>query len=266
LEDRLLDLYRHLRAHFHYAPEWWPGSAWEVFVTALLVQQCDWAVAWAGMQRLQAAGLDTPEALAAAEPEAMSELIRPVSFGPTKAARLREIGQTIAGRYGSLGAFLSPERDTTAVRRELLALPGLGPETTDCILLYASTHPRFVIDAFTRRVGARVGGWAGLTAETWQTARYERLQELLQEALLARLSVYAEMGFDGPVPLDVAVFRDFHAQFVELARHHCTRQSPRCRSGGAEGWRDYPHCRTHCRAAGCSQCPLWEVCAFGQAG
>jgi endonuclease-3 related protein len=189
-----------------------------------------------------------------------------VSFGPTKAARLREIGQTIAGRCGSLAAFLSPERDTDAVRRELLALPGLGPETVDCILLYASTHPRFIIDAFTRRVGARLGGWTGLTAETWQTARYETLQNFLQEVLLSRLPAYAEIGFDGQVPLTVAVFRDFHAQFVELARHHCTRQSPRCRAGGAEGWRDYFHCRSHCRAAGCSQCPLVEACAFGQAG
>jgi NADH-quinone oxidoreductase subunit D len=38
------------------------------------------------------------------------------------------------------------------LRRELLGVRGLGPETADAILLYAAGRPVFVADAYTRRV------------------------------------------------------------------------------------------------------------------
>ena len=43
------------------------------------------------------------------------------------------------------------------LRRKLLAVPGIGPETADSIALYAAGHPFFVVDAYTRRVFARLG-------------------------------------------------------------------------------------------------------------
>jgi endonuclease-3 related protein len=43
-------------------------------------------------------------------------------------------------------------RPTAELREELLALNGVGPETADSILLYACSHPVFVVDAYTRRI------------------------------------------------------------------------------------------------------------------
>ena len=47
--------------------------------------------------------------------------------------------------------------DTETVRRELLGIHGIGPETADDILVYAAGKPSFVIDAYTIRIMRRVG-------------------------------------------------------------------------------------------------------------
>ena len=50
---------------------------------------------------------------------------------------------------------------TTGLRRGLLSVRGVGPETADAILLYAFGRPVFVIDAYTRRIFARLGAFSG---------------------------------------------------------------------------------------------------------
>ena len=42
-------------------------------------------------------------------------------------------------------------------RPKLLAVPGIGRETADSIVLYAAGLPLFVVDAYTRRVFSRLG-------------------------------------------------------------------------------------------------------------
>jgi endonuclease-3 related protein len=44
-----------------------------------------------------------------------------------------------------------------ALRTELLALKGVGPETADSMILYAAAQPIFVVDAYTRRIFSRMG-------------------------------------------------------------------------------------------------------------
>ena len=61
---------------------------------------------------------------------------------------------------------------TQDVRRRLLAIHGIGPETADCILLYAGEHPIFVVDAYTRRIFARLGS---LGRKVWVTMRCRRI-------------------------------------------------------------------------------------------
>ncbi len=42
--------------------------------------------------------------------------------------------------------------DTVSLRKGLLSIKGVGPETADCILLYVLERPIFVVDAYTRRI------------------------------------------------------------------------------------------------------------------
>ena len=92
-----------------------------------------------------------------------------------------------------------------AARRRLLALPGIGPETADAILLYAAHRPTFVVDAYTRRVFTRLGILAG-------HASYDAVRAFCMRAL----------------PVDTALFNEYHALLVALAKHHCRKHQPHC--------------------------------------
>jgi len=90
------------------------------------------------------------------------------------------------------------------LRRSLLEIPGLGPETADAILLYAVGRPVFVADAYARRVLARhrlIGPTAG----------YEEARAWLEAHL----------------PSDPGLFNEFHALLVAVGKSNC-RTVPRC--------------------------------------
>jgi endonuclease-3 related protein len=231
-------LYGHLRAHFGYTPAWWPGDPTEIVFSAILVQQCGWTQAWRAVRRLREEGLLVPDRLERQTPEAVEKLIRPVAFSPTKSRRIIALAAYLADvRAESVEQWLDPHRRTDEVRRELLSLSGIGKETADSILLYASNHPRFVVDTYTCRVFGRLSVLEEVSSEGWTTPT---------------------------IPLLVAVYRDVHAQIVELAKHHCLGRRPRCTEQGARGWDDYPFCKEHCLEGRCYACPLFGMCATGQ--
>src|SRR5437773_713980 len=153
IPHQLAQLYRVLRKHFGYAHPWWPGEPLEIALTAILVQQCDWSAAWKAVTRLREHELLSLPALAGAKAAVVQSCIHGVAFGPTKAKRLIGFASAVvAGGHTQIERFLSPVRNTAGLRGELLTFPGIGPETADSILLFASDHPCFVIDAYTRRV------------------------------------------------------------------------------------------------------------------
>ena len=73
-----------------------------------------------------------------------------------KARRLRAFLDFLAAEYGGRVEAMRSE-EPSLLRRKLLAVPGIGPETADSIALYAAGHPVFVVDAYTRRVFTRLG-------------------------------------------------------------------------------------------------------------
>ena len=70
--------------------------------------------------------------------------------------------------------------------------------------LYAAGHPLFVVDAYTRRVFTRLGLLRGGES-------YAEVQRFFMDAL----------------PRDPALYNDYHAQIVLLAKDVC-RPRPRC--------------------------------------
>ena len=263
----LQEVYLRLRKHFGYAPHWWPGSPGEIFVTAILVQQCDWSQAWNASQRLKNAGLLHLPHLARAQAEDVEALIRPVAFSPTKSKRLVAIAEHLVRQgFDSVEGFLAGERGMMTVRRELLSLDGIGEETADSILLYASEHAVFVIDAYTRRVFSRLGAEPHRAHDFWRKSSYAQLQHYFQSTLEEMLLRFETIGWNPHVPLKVAVFRDYHAQIVEVAKHHCLRTKPRCHTTGVSGWESYFFCENHCLPAECLACPLAGLCPSGKEG
>jgi len=205
VKARLLRLYRALLAH-HGPQGWWPArTPFEVAVGAILTQHTAWSGAAQAVAALRARGLLVAERLAATPVSTLESLVRPSGTFRLKARRLVEFTRWLLARFG--GDFRAMGRAPLGpLRREVLAVSGLGPETADAILLYAAGRPVFVADAYTRRVLARhrlLSGRGG----------YEDARALLEAHL----------------PSDPALFNELHALLVAVAKSHC-RTVPHCAS------------------------------------
>ncbi|MEQ8235020.1 MAG: endonuclease [Gammaproteobacteria bacterium] len=186
-----------------YGPQgWWPGeSRFEIIAGALLIQRTTWHNAARALERLREAGCLAPAPLAALAPAALAELVRPAGFYRQKAARLAALCRWLDAEGGC--DALTVLSDAT-LRAAWLARPGIGPETADAILLYAYERPVFVVDAYARRLLARLGLARGDEA-------YEALRAALERALGG----------------DVARYNEFHALIVAHAKARCATR-PRC--------------------------------------
>lgn len=172
---------------------------------SILTQNTAWTNVEKALRRVRAAGRLSFEGLRALPGARLAALLRPSGTYRVKARRVRAFLSFLESRYGGRVEDMARE-EPEALRRLLLEVDGIGPETADSIALYAAGHPVFVVDAYTRRVFSRLGLIAG-------DERYEAVQRFF----LRRL------------PRDAAVFNDYHAQIVRLAKEHC-RPRPLCPS------------------------------------
>lgn len=170
---------------------------------AILTQHTAWKNAELALARLRGPGLLSPRRLAAVPEPRLAALIRPAGTYRLKARRIRAFLRFLADRFDGLmprmrRAALAP------LRRALLDVPGLGPETADAILLYAAGRPVFVADAYMRRVFAR-----------------HRLVAPGASAEILR-------GFaEAHLPSDPRLYNEFHALLVAVGKRYC-RARPRC--------------------------------------
>lgn len=199
----LLPVYRRLRAAFGHAG-WWPAeSPFEVCVGAILVQNTAWANAERALDSLRRRGLLSFDALRRLPPSRLAPLLRSSGTFRVKARRLRAFLDFLGAEYGGEVEGMKAE-EPGRLRRKLLAVPGIGPETADSIALYACAHPRFVVDAYTRRIASRLGWLRG-------DEPYDEVRRFFERRL----------------PRDAGLFNDYHAQLVTLGKRLC-RLRPLC--------------------------------------
>lgn len=209
VEAALRYAYRLMRRHYGHQ-NWWPGETpFEVCVGAILTQNTNWANVERAIDQLHRERRLTPRRMYALEEGELAQLIRPAGYFNVKARRLRAFVAVLVEEFGAdLKCFFSGS--TEAVRRRLLEIPGIGPETADSMLLYAAEHLSFVIDAYTRRIFAR-HGWCE------EGAGYEELQQLCESSL---------NHMSGVRRLDY--WRDYHAQLVNVGKDFCRTRNPGC--------------------------------------
>ena len=189
-----------------YGPQqWWPGDTpFEVMVGAVLTQNTAWLNVEKAIANLKRAGCLTAGRMHQLPRRKLASLIRPSGYYRVKALRLAHLVAFLAERYrGSVARMARTAPD--ALRRELIALHGIGPETADSILLYAVGQPVFVVDAYTRRIFGRHGLIAPKDG-------YHDVQRLFMENL----------------PSDPVLFNEYHALIVRLGKERCRKTDPRC--------------------------------------
>jgi len=200
-DERLNGVFLDLSRHFG-PQEWWPATTpFEVIAGAILTQNTAWGNVEQALARLTATTRLTPTHLLAMDVDDLGDAIRPSGYFRAKARKLHEISRWYLD-VGGLAALR--RRPLGPLRRELLEVWGVGPETADSILCYAAGRRTVVVDAYTRRILERHGF---LTA----AASYDEVRNWLAERLVASQHVHEE----------------FHALCVRVGYHHC-KPTPRC--------------------------------------
>jgi endonuclease-3 related protein len=211
MKERLEEMFH--RLHDFFGPrEWWPGeSPFEVMVGAVLTQNTNWGNVEKAIGNLKDAGFLFYEKMASLPTALLAEYIRPAGYFNIKAGRLQNLFAMIEEEFGgNLQALL--DTDTENLRRKLLSVKGIGPETADSILLYAANRPVFVVDTYTYRVLLR----HDCIPEDYG---YEEIQQLFMDNL-------------NPDP---ALFNEFHALLVSVGKDFCKKTVPRCKGCPLEG-------------------------------
>ena len=194
-----------------YGPQrWWPArTAFEVILGAYLTQNTAWKAVERSLANLRAARGLTPDGLRRMPLAKLRRLIRPSGFFTRKAPALKAFVKLLNTEFGGSLKVLAAT-PTAKLRKRLLALPGVGPETADAILLYALGHPVPVADEYLRRIAER----HGLVVPTAgrDRASYDALTNLTRRAFV-----------HDPALARAQLFNEFHALTVAVGKAHCGR-------------------------------------------
>jgi len=133
----------------------------------------------------------------------LAAVIRPAGLGNIKAARIQSVLRELDRRHGSMDLAFLNDLPLAQARELLRTLPGVGPKTAACVLLFACDLPALPVDTHVHRVTKRLG-LIGATDSA------ERAHDAL-EALVPPEDVY-----------------DFHVTVIAHGRQVCQARHPRC--------------------------------------
>ncbi len=202
------------KLYTYFGPQhWWPAdSSFEVIIGAILTQNTAWTNVEKAISNLKKKRLLNPQRLYNVDSKTLAGLIRPCGYFNVKAARIKSFLETLFADFkGDLSLMFSLRAKT--LRKTLLKIKGIGPETADSILLYAAKKPIFVVDAYTRRF-------------------------LLRHKLIKKQSDYQQVQslFEENLPRRLNLFNEYHALIVRLAKEFC-RKSPLCNICPLKKWK-----------------------------
>jgi endonuclease III related protein len=202
MHDRLMEAY---------GPQsWWPAQTrFEVILGAYLTQNTAWKAVELSLANLRDAGALTIDGLRAVTLDELRRMVRPSGFITRKAPALKAFMAMLDAEFGgSLDELAATPANV--LRTRLLALPGVGPETADAIMLYALGHAVPVADEYLRRIAER----HRLTEPAPGKNRrgYEALVQLTAEAFAGE-----------PQAEKAQHFNEFHALTVAVGKAHCGR-------------------------------------------
>jgi endonuclease III len=143
------------------------------------------------------------EEVAAARLSALERAIRSGGLARTKARRIRAILRAVRECEGRLDLGSLRGLDAEAAEARLRGLPGVGPKTRACVLLFGCGLPAFPVDTHVHRVVRRLG----LVGER---ASAEAAHEALAPV----------------VPRGRAL--ELHLNLIRLGREVCRPRSPDC--------------------------------------
>jgi len=133
----------------------------------------------------------------------IGEAIRSGGLWQVKAPRIKRILQQIWQLRGALELNFLKDMPQGVARDWLMMLPGVGPKTAACVLLFSMGLPALPVDTHVHRVSWRLG-------LIEKSVSREKSHEIL-ENMVSEKDIYR-----------------FHVLFVQHGRQTCKAQRPRC--------------------------------------
>jgi endonuclease-3 related protein len=205
MKNKIKLIYRRLSSVF--GPQgWWPArSAFEVIIGAILTQNTSWSNVEKAIGSLKEKKLLNASRLHRLPRKKLAALIKSAGYYNIKASRIKNFLDYFFRNYqGKIEKMRKQE--TGSLRKSLLMVNGIGPETADSILLYALGKPVFVVDTYTKRILLR-HGLSGKDDD------YARLQDIFMRGLKE----------------DKGLFNEYHALLVKTGKEYCRKNNPKCK-------------------------------------
>jgi endonuclease-3 len=134
--------------------------------------------------------------------------IQPGGLAPTKAPRIQAALRDVRARAGGFDLAWLRDAPLEEAREWLRTLPGVGPKTAACVLMFALGRPAMPVDTHVFRVASRLALIPARAGKAMMTA--EKAHDLLEAAVR---------------PED---FYAFHIGLIKHGRRICAAQRPRC--------------------------------------
>ena len=138
-----------------------------------------------------------------AEPAELADAIRSGGLADTKAVRIQRILSEIEAEEGDVDLSRLNELEDSEVEDYLVALPGVGPKTAACVLLFSMGRDAFPVDTHVHRVALRLGLIPAKTPA-------DKAHRLLAEGVPPELRY------------------EFHMQLIRHGREVCKASRPLC--------------------------------------
>lgn len=200
-------------------PNWWPidktyhekyksDPRFEIIIGTILTQNTAWSNAEIAIDNLKLKNMLNIKKISNIDIDQLQHMVKPSGFFKQKAERLKNFAKYLHDNYRcNLNNFFN--RDKYEIRKELLLINGIGPETADSILLYAGNKPIFVVDAYTKRICQRIPLKTNIS--------YDEIQKFFQKKLSKK--------YDGDELLKS--YTELHALIVLFAKNYC-KKKPIC--------------------------------------
>lgn len=143
------------------------------------------------------------QAVMEADTQELVAVIRPGGLAQTKAPRLQALLRQVLERRGNFDLSFLADLPLDEAKAWLRSIPGVGPKTAACVLLFALGRPALPVDTHVYRVAGRLGLLP-------PKASPEQAHEIL-EAMLKPEQVYP-----------------FHVNLIKHGRRTCFSQRPAC--------------------------------------
>lgn len=143
------------------------------------------------------------EAVAGASVDEIAESIKSGGLAVVKAERVKSTLQSIQDRNGGFALDFLAELPLPEAKAWLKQLPGVGPKTAACVLLFGLGRPALPVDTHVFRLAKRLGL---IDSKVSVDAAHEVLEDILPSRHVYQL----------------------HIQMIEHGRRVCHAQRPRC--------------------------------------